>query len=70
MRGYRSRANWKHRVIKKLQNRAKTFRDEATNGADRAAWTQVVGWLNSFRDRHRVMTPKGAIGIDDDGVGE
>lgn len=70
MRGYRSNASWKYRVIKHLRHRAETFRDEATNGADRAAWTQVVAWLNSFRDRYRVMTPKGAIGIDDDGVGQ
>ena len=66
--GKRNRANYKYRVIKKLRNRAMTFRDEAANAADRNAWTLVIGWLNSFRQRNGSLSKKGAIGIRTDSL--
>ncbi len=62
-RGRRNEPNYKYRVIKKLRNRAMTFRDESTSEADRLAWTLVIGWLNSFRQRNGSLLKNGAIGI-------
>ncbi len=61
--GKRNNANYRYRVIKKMRNRCITFRDEATNPADRNAWALVISWLDSFRQRNRSLMKTGAIGI-------
>lgn len=62
----RSFASYKHLIIKRLKNRAMTFRDEAINSDQREAWALVVEWLDSFHKGRAYLTKHGSIGLRGD----
>ena len=58
----RTYGNFKYKVIKRLYNRAATFRGEATTPEKREAWNEVVTWLASFYGpENRYLSKNGAI---------
>lgn len=52
--------SFKYKVIKRLYNRAVTFRDEADTPEKFEAWGEVVTWLESFYS-HRCLSKNGVI---------
>jgi len=58
----RKYGGFKYKVIKRLYNRAITFRDEANTKEKREAWDEVVTWLESFYGQHnRCLSKNGVI---------
>ena len=57
-------SGFKYRVIKKMYNRAITFRDEATTKEEKEAWEKVVSWLKSFYGVGRVLNKNGTICLE------
>ena len=54
--------NFKYKLIKKLYNRATTFRDEADTPEKREAWNEVTTWLESFYEPgKRCLSKTGVI---------
>lgn len=54
--------SYKYKVIKRLYNRAVTFRDEADTKEKKKAWSEVVKWLESFyKDYPRCLSKNGVI---------
>ena len=54
--------SFKYKVIKRLYNRAVTFRDEANTTDKFEAWGEVVEWLESFYSpKHRCLSKNGVI---------
>lgn len=55
-------AKFKYKLIKRLYNRAITFREEANTKEKYEAWNEVVTWLESFYDqRNRCLSKNGVI---------
>lgn len=58
----RTYGSFKYKVIKRLYNRAITFREESNTKEKYDAWNDVVTWLESFYGCHnRILNKNGAI---------
>lgn len=58
----RKYGSYKYKVVKRLYNRAITFREEANTKEKHEAWDEVVNWLKSFYiDYPRCLSKNGVI---------
>ena len=58
----RKYGNFKYKVVKRLYNRATTFRDEADTPEKKEAWDEVTKWLLSFYGpENRCLSKNGVI---------
>jgi hypothetical protein len=57
--------HFKYKLVKKLRNRALSFKENAETKEQEEAWDEVVAWFNSFIDpKYRGKTKFGAIAAD------
>lgn len=57
--------HFKYKLVKRLRNRASTFKEKAETKEKQEAWEEVEAWFDSFIDpKYRGKTNFGAIACD------